>query len=337
MSFYKETICHHSQLRIDNYLPKIGKDEVVKNILKGLTSEKKYISSMFFYDEVGSKLFEDITSLPEYYPTRTEKPLIREAACHLCDELKDLDIIEYGSGDCSKISVFLNEVPDEHLASIRYIPVDVSHSAIQESADILMETFQDMEIYGILADFITQANMIPMAKKRLFCLFGGTIGNLTREQASRFCKGVSEIMLPDDIFLLGTDMVKDRNVLHLAYNDSRNVTAEFNRNILNVVNDLIETDIDPRMFEHIAFFNEEQSRIEMYLKSQDEIYIRTPYHPEPISFARGETIHTENSHKFTKESVFQLANAAGLEIDQHYTDDNQWFSLFQLRKKGSGE
>ena len=332
MHFQKGSACDNPQIKIENLLPEIGKDEVIKGILEDLNCANKQISSMFFYDEAGSKLFEEITRLPEYYIPRIEKSLIREAAIHLQNILKDKNIIEFGCGDCSKISLLLQSIPEENLDSIRYIPVDISQSAVQESAEILLNNFCGLEVHGILADFVKQVELIPGKGRNIFCMFGSTIGNLTREQGAQFCASVSKIMGPGDIFLLGMDMVKNRNVMFRAYNDHRNVTAKFNRNILNVVNGLVETNLDPNYFEHLAFFNEKQARIEMHLRATKDIETISPYSPTKITVQNGETIHTENSHKFTQEHIDKLAKTADLKIQKIFTDEDNWFSLVQFTK-----
>jgi len=332
MHFQKGTACDLPQIKIKNLLPEIGKNEIIKDILEGLTSANKHISSMLFYDEAGSKLFEEITRLPEYYIPRIEKSLIREAAIHLQDSLKDKNIIEFGCGDCSKISLFLQSVPKEHLSSIRYVPVDISQSAVQESAEILLDKFYGLEVNGILADFVNQVELIPGKGKHIFCMFGSTIGNLSREQGAQFCANISKNMRPGDIFLLGMDMVKNREVMFRAYNDSRNVTAKFNRNILNVVNGLVGTNLDPNYFNHLAFFNEKQARIEMHLRAMKDIETFSPYSSQKITLKNGETIHTENSHKFTKEHIEELAKTAGLKVQKIFTDEDNWFSLVQFIK-----
>ncbi|RQD74478.1 MAG: L-histidine N(alpha)-methyltransferase [Candidatus Syntrophonatronum acetioxidans] len=316
-------------MKIDNLLPEIGKKEVIKKILAGLTCENKYISSMFFYDEVGSKLFEKITRLPEYYIPRIEKSLIRNAATYLndCGWLQNVNIVEYGCGDCSKISILFESISTKNLKTISYTPVDVSHSAILESANILLNEFCGLRINIVLADFVKQVGLIPGAGRRIFCLFGSTLGNLTREQALQFCRNLARTMGPDNYFLLGLDMVKTRDILFKAYNDSLNVTSEFNRNILNVVNKLTGTDFDPRSFEHLAFFNEEKARIEMHLRAKKDIDTYSPYSSKKITIKKGETIHTENSHKFTNEHIKELANTAGFEIQEIFTDEHNWFSL----------
>ncbi len=322
-----------SRVPVLNFLPKIGKDSLRREIIAGLTSHKKHISSKFFYDAVGSKLFEEITRLPEYYLTRTEKSILQEVAHNTASKMKDLDIIELGSGDYSKISILFKAMPSECIESVKYIPVDVSQSAIKKSANTLLNKFPALKIQGIVADFTRQLKLIPTRTKRLFCFFGSTIGNFSQEKATQFMNNLSEVMHSGSGLLLGVDMVKNREILERAYNDSRNVTQAFNRNILNVVNSLIGTDLKPQDFEHVAFYNQEHPRIEMHLKAKKDIEISCAYLPKKIIMRKGETIHTENSYKYTNHSINKLASASGLEIKNRFTDKNNWFSVIQLYKK----
>jgi L-histidine N-alpha-methyltransferase len=323
--------------RVDNFLLKLGRDAVVQGIVDGLTSPKKHISCIYFYDAVGSKLFEQITRLPEYYLSRMEKRLLGEAALHVCNELKDIDIVEFGSGDCSKISILLEAVPSRFLRSVRYIPVDVSQSVVEESAAILVSTFPGMSIHGVVADFMKQLDVIPKGLKRFFCFLGSTVGNLSEEDAAGFFRLLGEAMRTGDLLLLGADMVKSRDVLEKAYNDSEGVTAAFNRNILNVVNNVANTNFRPEAFEHVAFYNDKLSRIEMYLRANEDVVVESPIIKEPIVIGKGESIHTENSHKFTHAYIEKFASAAGLEIQHIFSDEKKWFFLILLTKEIRGE
>lgn len=332
MSLNKTVTFYQQNIKIDNLLPEISREEHIKNLLTGLTCKNKYISSIFFYDESGSKLFEEITHLPEYYIPCIEKTLILKAATYLSEWLLDVNIIEYGCGDCSKISILLESIPAEKLNTILYTPIDVSHNAVLETANTLIDNFCNLQVNVVIADFVKQVELIPGEGKRIFCLFGSTIGNLTRDQSFEFCKKVAKTMRSDDYFLLGMDMVKDRKALFNAYNDSQNITSDFNRNILNVVNERIETDFNPCSFEHLAFFNEEQLRIEMHLKAMKDIETESPYFPNKIMVKKGETIHTESSHKYTNEEIEKLAKKAGLNIQKIFTDQQNWFSLVLFNK-----
>jgi L-histidine N-alpha-methyltransferase len=332
MTLTAEARVKHSVATVDNFLRKLGRDAVVQSIADGLTARRKHISSLYFYDEVGSKLFEEITRLREYYVARTEKKLLGQAALHLGKQLKDIDIVELGSGDCSKISILLAAVPAHFLPSVRYIPVDVSESVVEESVAILMTTFPGMSIHGVVADFMKQLDLIPKGERRLLCFLGSTIGNLTQQDAFDFFRLLGQAMQPGDRLLLGADMVKQKDVLELAYNDSEGVTAAFNLNILNVVNRIANTNFRPETFKHVAFYNDQLSRIEMHLEAMEDVTIYIPSVKDNISLKRGERIHTENSHKFTQARIGELASAAGLEIQRLFSDEKKWFSLVQLIK-----
>lgn len=323
----------NSYIRIDNLLQNDINQNQENKILDNLTSTQKKISSILFYDEEGSRLFEEITNLPEYYLTRTEKILLKKAALCLSEELKNIDIIEFGSGDCSKISIILDKIPKENRETICYIPFDVSIAAVEKSSNILISKFPDVKVHGIVADFFTQLNEVPIENNKLICFLGSTIGNFSIKQALQFLNELSKIMHPGDLLLIGFDMVKSKEVLERAYNDSNKITERFNKNILNVVNKIIGTDFDLESFKHVAFYNEDFSRIEMHLEAIKDLEIKCPSLSSNIYLKKGERIHTENSHKFTIEDINSLAKNSGLEIQNIFTDDKKWFSLVHMIKK----
>ncbi len=320
------------QITINNFLQNISDEQNRKTIFKGLQSKKKYIPSKFFYDDYGSKLYEEITELPEYYLPNKEITLLKEIASEIKPEIENVDIVELGSGDCTKISIILDFITPQAMKTIRYLPFDVCEPAIKRSSDILSEKFSDIIIYGMVADFQKQLHIIPKDNKRIFCFFGSTLGNLSTDEANEFIINLSNIMQKDDMLILGLDMVKERNILEKAYNDSKNVTAKFNKNILNVVNKYIKTNFKTHDFEHNAFFNEKHSRIEMHLKATKHLQITSPYLQKEININKGETIHTENSHKFTNDHINNLALNANLDIQNIFTDPDKWFSIVQLLK-----
>ncbi len=332
MSYLETDIIVAKRIKITNHLTEIGIDKIRKEIIDGLNAEQKYISSKFFYDEKGSKLFEDITQLPEYYPTRTEKSILEEIAPKLMSGLKNTDVVELGSGDCSKISILLSAIQDVNLDSINYIPVDVSRSAINDSAQELVEKFPELSINGLVLDFITQLNLIPNKRRRLFLFLGSTLGNFTGETVDSFLVNLSWNMNSGDSFVLGLDLVKPIDILHNAYNDSQGVTADFNKNILNALNDIVRTNFNIADFEHYAFFNNEKSRIEMHLVAKRDVVINSPYMGKEIFIRKGENIHTENSNKYSIERIQQLAEITGLKIKKVYTDTNNWFALAHFEK-----
>ena len=316
-----------SEIELLNYLPNIGMSNVKEEIFRGLKAKQKYISPKFFYDGVGSELFEDITHLDEYYPTRTEKSILSSIVSKLDIDFENLSIVELGSGDASKISIFLKQIPAEKLKTINYFPVDISKSAIEKSANELSHNFELNSITGVVVDFFHQLNLIPKQGKRLFCFFGSTIGNFKSDEAQAFIKNLSDTMQKGDSLLLGMDMVKDINVLQSAYNDAKGVTAEFNFNILNSVNNLTGTNFDKSDFEHYAFFNTKINRIEMHLRALKDISVNYPSENVTLNIMKGETIHTENSYKFTTEKIQQFAQQSNLTINKVFTDNKKWFSL----------
>ena len=322
------------RITIQNHLPTIDRETRIGSIHDGLTSDPKRISSMYFYDARGSRLFEEITRQPEYYPTRIEKGLVKEAASTMQDEMKDLDLVEIGSGDCSKISILLDEVKPADMGTIRYVPVDVSQAALEDSADKLGQRYPDLSIHGVAADFNQQLHLIPPADKRVICFFGSTLGNLSPTESRQIFRGLRTIMQPDDTLWLGVDLVKPREVLEEAYNDRRQVTAAFNRNILNVVNQVAGTDFEPDAFEHVAFYREEASRVEMHLQAREDMVVTSPHFAEDISIQQQERIHTENSQKFTVQHISDLANRTGLAVERTIMDEKKWFSLMQLARSG---
>ena len=333
MSVKEATLYTDTLIKIDNFLPEIDNKAVIDSIYSDLTSTPKSISSIYFYDVIGSKLFEEITRLPEYYLTRTERVLLNKISMDIGEKLRDVDIVEFGSGDCSKISILLDAIPEYQMESIHYIPVDVSEPVIEESAGILVNKFPGLSIHGVVVDFLKQLPLISNGNKRLFCFLGSTLGNLTQRESLRFFSNLGEIMKPGDMFLLGVDMVKPKDILERAYNDSQNVTAEFNRNILNVINNLTGANFNTNTFKHVAFFNEQDSRIEMHLQAKYDMEITSPKFPQNIIIEKDEMIHTENSHKYTLEALQNLAKASGLMIENTISDNNNWFSLHQLYKK----
>lgn len=301
-------------------------------LVNGLQANNKSISSKFFYDKVGSALFEMITELPEYYPTRSEKSILNNGMISFFKNLKQVEIIELGSGDCSKISIVLNAIPCAHIHSITYHPIDISTSAIHNSTRKLRKRFPNIVITSQVADF-TQPLLLPrQSKPRLFCFFGSTLGNFTPSQSATLLRNIAQAMRENDQLLLGLDMVKDVSIVEAAYNDSQQITAAFNKNILRVVNALLQTNFIPIHFEHQAFYNKAEQRIEMHLKAQHRHQISSPFFNQPILIEQDETIHTENSYKFTEQRIAALATQCDLKINHIYYDVNKWFGIVHLQK-----
>lgn len=332
MDLLRETAVVNDRFIITNLLTAENRHEQLSGIFSGLDSPQKYISSRYFYDEYGSLLFEKITETPEYYQTRTEKSILRSIAPLIAGYRDHIDIVEPGSGDCSKISILLDAIPEGRLNLVRYVPVDVCIPAIVKSAEYLTSAYPGLSVHGIAADFMKHLTEIPGKSNTLICFFGSTIGNLDRQQSVHFLKEVELFMKQGDRFLLGLDMVKDTRIIEAAYRDKQGITALFNKNILKVINDTAGTSFDTREFEHMAFYNKSEERIEMHLLASKDMVVESEYFPHPILIRKSETIHTENSHKYTPEDISYFGEVTGLSIENVYTDDKKWFSVVSFRK-----
>lgn len=334
MNFTETGIFQKQKVRIKNLLPEIGIDQARNEIIAGLQAKIPYVSSKYFYDKAGSELFEEITELEEYYPTRTEKKIINNIASQIMGRNKGYEIIELGSGDCSKISLFLDAVNGNGLEHVEYIPVDFSYSAVEKSAIELSNRYPDLKVSGYVADFIHQLHQIPHSQKpRLIFFLGSTIGNFSKTEAKEMLKNLAFGLREGDSLLVGFDLVKPEEVLHAAYNDSQNVTKRFNRNILNVVNRIIDSDFHLEDFDHVAAYYRDRSRIEMHLKARLDLEINSPWLNEPLCFKKGDLIHTENSHKFTSELIQELLVDSELIVKNKFSDSNDWFALFEFERK----
>ncbi len=331
MNYTKTAVAQQQNIKIRDLLPEIGIDQMRIEIVQGLIAGNKRISSKYFYNKTGSGLFREITAQPEYYPTRTEIAILKEIAPKLMNGNAAVEIVELGSGDCSKISVLLDAVKAENHEQTCYIPVDVSKSAIEESAGELSEKFPQLEIEGYVADFMNQLDLIPHSdKKRLICFFGSTIGNFSLNESRKILQNLSEGLIEGDSLLVGFDLVKPEKILNAAYNDANGVTKKFNKNILNAVNSIIHSDFRDTDFDHFSAFNPEKSRVEMHLIANKNCIVSSPFLENPLHFAKGENIHTENSHKFSIPAIEELLEGTGLHIKNSYSDKNNWFALVQL-------
>ncbi|MBI9063911.1 MAG: L-histidine N(alpha)-methyltransferase [Marinilabiliaceae bacterium] len=320
------------KITIKNQLKAIEETTLKSELRAGLLAQDKYISSKFFYDRAGSALFEMITELPEYYPTRTEKSILQNGAQSFFSKMRNLELIELGSGDSSKISMVLNAVPPLFLDSITYRPIDFSASAIQKSARDLSKRFPTLTIDGLVADFTSKLHLEHNGHSRVLCFFGSTLGNFTPHQATTLLSNISSTMHQGDQLFLGIDMEKPIPILEAAYNDSQRITEAFNKNILRVTNNLLKTNFIPIHFEHLAYYNEAEHRIEMHLKARKKLTIESPYLDANIILNKGESIHTENSYKFSEERIKQITTDSNLQIKEIFYDIHKWFGLVQLEK-----
>ncbi len=295
------------------------------DVRAGLTASPKTLPPKWFYDKLGSELFERITDLPEYYPTRAEREVLELFAAEMAATCPAETLIELGSGSSRKTPLLLNALKEAGSLR-RYVAVDVSDSALLDARNELAPAFPDLELQAVAADFETQLHLLPRVGRRMVAFLGGTIGNFYPPAAIRLLSRVRHAMEGTDRLLLGVDLRKDVSRIEAAYNDSQGVTAEFNRNMLLVLNHELGADFDPAAFDHRAFYEKATHRIEMHLVSTLEHEVRIPG-IGLVPFAQGESMRTEISSKYDRASVDELFLAAGLRIETWRPDPEALFAL----------
>lgn len=314
-------------------------EEMVRDVRAGLTAEPKDLSAWpkYFYDAEGSKIFEEITATPEYYQTDAELSILNEKSEEILSRTGCRTLIELGSGSSSKTRTLL-DVLTEMDVQVRYAPLDVSESALIESGNQLVEEYPNLEIQGYVGDFDKSLNSLLMSEAnsggRLVAFLGGTIGNFSPEKRREFLKTLGKSLDSGDYLLVGMDLVKDRTTLEAAYDDAAGVTARFNKNLLNVLNQQLKANFDPNLFAHRATYNDTHQRIEMWLDSTNEQEINVPALGLDVSFEGGEGMRTEISTKFTPESAARAFEEANMELRDLYTDSQNLFGLALATSKG---
>jgi L-histidine Nalpha-methyltransferase len=301
-------------------------DTIADDVRDGLTRDLKELPPKYFYDERGSELFDRITALPEYYPTRCEREILNRHAPAIVERSGAQDLVELGSGTASKTRALLYAMAGAGTLE-RYVPFDVDVSVVESTALELVEHYPGLRVHGVVGDFGRDLARVPEGDRRLFAFLGGTIGNLYPDERATFLSELRELMGPGDGLVIGTDLVKDRSLLEAAYNDSRGLTAEFNRNVLRVLNSSLGADFRSEAFEHVAFFDEAESWIEMRLRANGAQTVRIDGADLEVIFADGEEIRTEVSVKFTREAVERELAGAGLGLDEFFTDAGALFGL----------
>ncbi|MFN0073446.1 MAG: L-histidine N(alpha)-methyltransferase [Chloroflexota bacterium] len=293
----------------------------------GLTAQQKSLPSKYFYDACGSELFELITELPEYYQTRTELSILQSLAVPLAQEHGWSEVVEIGSGSSKKTLAMMDALHERgHLE--RFIPIDVSESILREAAETLLARYPGLRVQGIIGDFMAHLGQVPPSDgRRLVMFLGSTIGNLDAPERLRFLQSVRGMLGRQDHFLVGMDLVKDVAVVEAAYNDSQGVTAEFNRNVLRVVNRELNADFVPEAYHHRSFFNVTASRIEMHLAPESPQTVHVQDLDLAIECLPNETIFTEISCKYTQESATRALELAGLKLADWYTDPQGLFGV----------
>ncbi len=332
----------------------IPESAIAQAVRTGLTAAPKWLPAWLFYDAEGSRLFERITELPEYYPTRTERAIFQRDADAIitaafsayhraissgnitASGAGKLRLLELGAGTAAKTGILL-------AAAVRaqgptaYLPIDVSETALEAACHSLTQTLPDVQVQPQIANYVTDALTIPTHRGPTLALYiGSSIGNFGPDEAVAILRNLRAQLRPGDTLLLGTDLVKDIAVLEAAYCDEAGVTEAFNLNMLRRLNRELGANFNLAAFRHVACFNRDHSRIEMHLKSTRDQQVRIPALNLTVSFAAGETIHTENSYKFTPASIGHLLHASGFTPLQEFTDQQNYFAVTLLECSDDG-
>jgi L-histidine N-alpha-methyltransferase len=301
------------------------------DVRAGLSRPFKELSPRYFYDERGSQLFEQITELPEYYPTRCEREILVEQSDAICRAANNpATLIELGSGSAAKTRVLLDAMQCAGCLET-YAPVDISEEITRDTAQRIAAEYEGISVRGLVCDFELDLERIDAGGPRVIALLGGTIGNFAPQQRAGFLRRIANLLDSDDRFLLGTDLVKDRATLEAAYNDSAGVTAEFNKNVLAVLNREMQANFDLDAFEHVARWDPENLWIDIRLRSLAPQIVEVAALDMQVPFAAGEEMRTEISTKFARPGLEGIYAEAGLEITDWFTDSEGLFGLSLAR------
>jgi L-histidine N-alpha-methyltransferase len=320
---------------VESFLSPKDERSLADDVLDGLTRPFKELPPKHFYDARGAELFDRICELPEYYPTRAERAILEERSAEIVEATGAAELVELGSGTAAKTRLLLGAMAEAGTLR-RYVPLDVTESMVIASADELVDEFPGLRVHGIVGDFERHLHHVPEPDgPRIVAFLGGTIGNFTPGTRRRFLRAIAKLLRPGvDHLLLGTDLVKDPAVLEAAYDDSAGVTAEFNRNVLRVINRELDADFDVEAFEHVAFFDREREWIEMRLRATRRMDVHVGRLGLDVSFAPREELRTEISAKFTIKRLGADLAASGLELREVLTDPDELFVLSLSARPG---
>jgi L-histidine Nalpha-methyltransferase len=327
------SVLHTEEIRIDSWLSEVEERCLSNDVLDGLTRPFKELPPKHFYDARGSELFEQICELPAYYPTRTEKRILEQRAHDIVEATGAGELVELGSGSAEKARILLDAMG--HAGTLRrYVPLDVSERVVRDAAEQLVVQYEGLQVHGVIGDFERHLERVPPAEgvPRIVALLGGTIGNFPPGTRRGLLRKVGAVLGPRDRLLLGTDLIKDPGVIEAAYDDPDGVTAEFNRNVLHVINRELDADFVPEAFEHIAFFDRQREWVEMRLRARRPCTVLIADLGLRVEFAAGEELRTEISAKFTRARLEADYQAAGLALDGWYTDEDELFALSLARR-----
>jgi L-histidine N-alpha-methyltransferase len=319
---------------IESWLSEAEERSHANDVLDGHTRPFKELPPKHFYDARGSELFERICELPAYYPTRAERSILQSRAAEIVHATGAGELVELGSGAADKARIVLDAMADAGTL-LRYVPLDVSEVVVRDAASQLVEEHPELRVHGVIGDFERHLDRVPAAIEdvpRVVALLGGTVGNFPPGTRRRLLRSVGALLGPDDRLLLGTDLVKDPNVIEAAYDDPEGVTAEFNRNVLHVINRELDADFTPEQFDHVAFFDRRHEWVEMRLRARRPCSVLIGDLALRIEFAAGEELRTEISAKFTRTRIEADYLAAGLVLERWFTDEDERYALSLARR-----
>ncbi|MFI5696915.1 L-histidine N(alpha)-methyltransferase [Kribbella sp. NPDC051586] len=297
-----------------------------EDVRAGLSATPKWLPPKWFYDARGSELFEEITRLPEYYPTRAEREILHARAGEIAAITKAHTLVELGSGSSEKTRLLLDGLRDNGTLT-SFVPLDVSESALREAADAINVDYPTLDVHGVVGDFTAHLDKLPGDPPRIVAFLGGTIGNLIPAERETFYTSIRDVLEPGEWLLLGTDLVKDPATLVAAYDDSAGVTAEFNKNVLRVINRQLGADFDVDAFEHVAIWDTDNEWIEMHLRATRAMQVLIPEIHLEVTFDEGEELSTEISAKFLRAGVEAELDKAGFTPAAWWTDSEARFAL----------
>jgi len=316
-------------------------NEFAKDVEKGLNDKQKHISPKFFYDKKGSRLFEEICMQPEYYLNRIESQILKNSVDEILKIIggQEISVIELGNGNSLKTRILLGPFLTK-LKIVTYFPIDVSLKMLKKSIKDLFREYANLQIYGICSDYVSGLVKInafmklkrEIPNKKFIIFLGSSIGNFDPKDAIDFLHSIARYVLKEDLLLIGIDLEKDKSILDRAYNDKNGITAKFNFNVLARINRELEGEFNISNFEHRSFYNIHKHRIEMHLESKLDQQVRIGAIGKMFYFKKGETIHTENSYKYSLRRLDKLVKKAGLQVIRDFTDPEEQYTLLLLKK-----
>ncbi|MCK4742608.1 MAG: L-histidine N(alpha)-methyltransferase [Sulfuriflexus sp.] len=315
------------RLNCQKVLPTRSVPSLLDDVKQGLLQVPRRLPAKYFYDEHGSQLFDKICDTHEYYPTRTEDSLLENAAEDIIKHCQPAHLVELGSGTSRKTRR-LFDACEKHDHQVKYWPFDVCEEMVKKASESLVDEYHWLDVNGLVGDYNAGLKHLPeLPGRSLYVFLGGTIGNFAHDEGVAFLSELRQSMSADDMLLMGADRIKDEGILNSAYNDKEGITAAFNLNLLNVLNKEVEADFDSEKFKHHAFFNQDESQIEMHLIATEQQTVKLQALETEILFEEGDSILTEISRKFTQTSLSNMLKEAGFALTKHFSPENNYFSL----------